>query len=147
MKAVVRRILDYLAEMSARRRYPPEKMDAAYTRSYQVIRLTIGFLGVLLPVVFIIGEAFFLKEGIHVRGSLSAYYHTSMQDVFVAGLCVIGFMLVTYMAGEPRTWDFWVSLAGGIAVLGVVFFPTSRPGLRAAPRSAAATQNRLDAPP
>jgi hypothetical protein len=33
------------------------------------------------------------------------------------------------MAGEARTLDFWASLIGGIAVLGVVFFPTTRSGL------------------
>jgi hypothetical protein len=89
----------------------------------------VGFLGILLPILFIIGEAFFLRGGVHVRGSLSAYYHTSMQDIFVGGLCVIGFLLVTYTAGEPRTWDFVASLIAGIALLGVVFFPTSRSGL------------------
>ena len=31
------------------------------------------------------------------------------------------------MDREPGTWDFWVSLLAGIAVLGVVFFPASRP--------------------
>jgi hypothetical protein len=129
MKELGRRILDHLAKMNTHSRYPFDKRDAAYTRSYRIIRLTVGFLGVLLPIIFIIGEAFFLRGGVHVRGSLSAYYHTSMQDIFVAGLCVIGFMLATYMAGELRTWDFWASLIAGIAVLGVVFFPTSRPGL------------------
>jgi hypothetical protein len=131
MKELGRKILDHLAELNTHSRYPYDKRDAAYTRSYRIIRLTVGFLGVLLPIVFIIGETFFLRGGVHVRGSLSAYYHTSMQDIFVAGLCVIGFMLTTYMAGESRTWDFWVSLIAGVAVLGVVFFPTSRSGLPA----------------
>jgi hypothetical protein len=93
------------------------------------MRLVVGFLGVLLPVLFIIGEWGYLRGGVHVRGSLSAYYHTAMQDIFVGGLCVIGFLLMTYMAGELRSWDFWASLIAGIAVLGVVFLPTSRFGL------------------
>jgi hypothetical protein len=108
-------------------KYPYSKRDDAYTYSYRIIRLVVGFLGVLLPLIFIIGEAAYLKGGVQVRGSLSAYYHSPMQDAFVGGLCVIGFMLATYMGGEPRSWDFWVSLLAGIAVLGVVFFPTSRP--------------------
>jgi hypothetical protein len=107
-------------------RYPSSKRDDAYTNSYRIIRLVVGFLGILLPVIFIIGEAAFLKGGVQVRGSLSAYYHSPMQDFFVGGLCIIGLMLATYMGGEPRSWDFWVSLLAGIAVLGVVFFPTSR---------------------
>jgi hypothetical protein len=129
MRELCERILNFLATMNTHSRYPDSRRDEAYTRSYRVIRLVVGFLGVLLPILFIIGEAFFLRGGVHVRGSLSAYYHTSMQDIFVGGLCVIGFLLATYMAGELRSWDFWASLIAGAAVLGVVFFPTSRGGL------------------
>jgi hypothetical protein len=128
------RILDFLSGLNTHSRYPDAKRDEAYTNSYRFIRLVVGFLGILLPIIFIIGEAFFLRGGVHVRGSLSEYYHTSMQDVFVGGLCVIGFLLATYMAGEWKTWDFGASLIAGIAVLGVVFFPTTRSGLpRGAP--------------
>lgn len=102
---------------------------ALYVRSYLMIRTVVGVLGIALPIVFIIGEAFFLRGDLHVRGSISAYYHTSMRDLFVAGLCVIGFLLMTYMSAQTKTWDFWLSLVAGIAVLGVVFFPTRRPGL------------------
>jgi hypothetical protein len=105
-----------------------------YVRSYLLIRTVVGFIGILLPIVLIIGEAFFLKGSVQVRGSLSAYYHTSMQDIFVGSLCVTGFLLITYMAGMPRSWDFWLSLLAGVAVLAVVFLPTWRPGVpRGAP--------------
>jgi hypothetical protein len=131
MAALGERCLDLMAAMNTHSRYSWRVRDAAYTRSYRAMRLVVGFLGVALPLFFIIGEAFFLRGGVHVRGSISAYYHTPMQDVFVGGLCVIGFLLATYMAGEARTWDFWASLIAGLAVLGVVFFPTSRSGLPA----------------
>jgi len=62
-------------------------------------RAIIGIIGIVLPILLIAGEAFFLRGGVHVRGSLSAYYHTSVSDVFVAGLCVTGFFLATYMVG------------------------------------------------
>jgi hypothetical protein len=110
-------------------RYPGEARDEAYTRSYRTIRLVVGCLGILLPVLLIVGEAFYLPGPVQVRESLSAYYHTPMQDVFVGVLCVIGVLLATYMSGEPRTWDFRVSLLAGIAVLGVVFFPMARTDL------------------
>jgi hypothetical protein len=109
-------------------RYPGSR-DAAYTRSYRTIRLVVGFLGIALPLIFIFVEAFLLKGSVHVRGSLSAYYHSPLQDVFVGGLCVIGVLLATYMAGEWKSLDFWASLIAGVAVLGVVFFPTTRSGL------------------
>lgn len=123
------RLLDVLAKLNTHSRYPDSSRDAAYTRSYRIIRLLVGGLGIVLPLIFIIGEAAFLRGGVHVRGSLSAYYHSPMQDIFVGGLCVIGFLLATYMAGEFKTVDFWASLIAGIAVLGVVFFPTTRSGL------------------
>jgi len=132
MTAPSGRILDLLGEANTHSStYPDDGRDAAYTRSYRVMRLVVGFLGIALPVIFIIGETFFLRGGVHVRGSISAYYHTSMQDVFVGGFCVIGFLLATYMAGELRTLDFWASLIAGVAILGVVFFPTARSGLPA----------------
>jgi hypothetical protein len=75
-----------------------------------------------------IGEAFF-RGSVHARGSLSAYYHSPMQDVFVGSLCVVGVLLLTYMAGQPHTVDFVFSTVAGAAVLGVVFMPTNRPDL------------------
>ena len=49
--------------------------------------------------------------------------------IFVAGLCVIGFFLATYLSGETSTADLWLSLVAGLAVLVAVFFPTIRPHL------------------
>src|SRR5438045_295151 len=100
-----------------------------YVHSYLLIRTSVGIIGILLPIILIIGEAFFLTGSVQVRGSLSAYYHSSMQDIFVGSLCITGLLLITYMAGMPRTWDFWLSLVSGFAVLVVVFFPTWRPGI------------------
>jgi hypothetical protein len=104
---------------------PKDEGDALYVRSYLLIRMIVGIIGIVLPIILFIGEAFFLREGVHVRGSISAYYHTSMRDVFVAGLFVTGFFLGTYMAGQSNK-DFWWSLVAGVAVIGVVFFPTQR---------------------
>lgn len=106
-----------------------------FARSYLLIRTIVGLIGIVLPFVFILGEAFFLRAGVHVRGSISAYYHTSMRDIFVGGLCVIGFLLASYMAGQNKRTDYTLSLVAGVAVIGVALFPTSRPGLAAdAPR-------------
>jgi hypothetical protein len=50
-----------------------------------------------------------------------------MRDMFVGSLCVIGLLLLTYMAGRLNRRDWWLSSVAGVAVLGVVFFPTGRP--------------------
>lgn len=99
-----------------------------YARSYLVNRFLVGAAGMLLPLGLIVSE-FFLAGDLLARGSLSAYYHTSARDLFVGTLCVIGILLITYLAGQPDTKDFWLSFVAGIAVLLVVAFPTSRPGL------------------
>lgn len=97
-----------------------------YARSYLLNRLVIGGIGVLLPTLLFLLDGLVLRGGVAVRGSLSAYYHSSARDLFVAALCVSGVMLLTYMAGQASTWDFWLSSLAGLAVLGVAFFPTQR---------------------
>ena len=99
-----------------------------YLRSYLLIRSAVGLIGIGLPIALMIGEAFF-SGSVHARGSLSAYYHSPMQDLFVGSLCVIGVLLLTYMAGQKATVDFVFSTVAGVTVLGVVFFPTNRPDI------------------
>lgn len=52
-----------------------------------------------LPLILMIGEVFLLRGGVQVSGSISAYCHTSMRDMFVTGLCVIGF------GAPPPPWS------------------------------------------
>lgn len=100
-----------------------------YARSYLLNRMVIGGIGVLLPTLLFIADWLFLRGAVSVRGSLSAYYHTPARDLFVAALCVTGVMLLTYMAAQASTWDFWLSSRAGLAVLGVALLPTKRPSL------------------
>jgi hypothetical protein len=141
MRALGERLLKFVLKHS-HSRYIGDR-DKAYTDSYRAIRLVVGFLGVLLPVIFFVGEVF-LRGSVHVRGSLSAYYHTSMQDVFVGGLCTLGLLLISYLAGEWKTLDFLASVIAGVALLGVVFFPTSRVDV---PADAAACGSVPQTPP
>jgi hypothetical protein len=113
---------------------PAQNPAVLYAKAYLLIRSVLAFIGILLPIAFIIGEAYFIDGGVQIRGSLSSYYHSTMRDLFVAGLAVTGFLLLTYMAGQRNTYDYWLSTLAGIAVLGVVFFPTNRPGVGDAPR-------------
>lgn len=103
--------------------------DVLYRRSLLLIRTVVGVIGVLLPVALFLGENFYVPGEISARGSLSAYYHTAMRDLFVGALCVVGFMLMTYLSGQTRTWDFWLSFFAGLFVLGVAFVPPGRHGV------------------
>jgi hypothetical protein len=85
--------------------YPDQLTDSGneevqYRLSNLLTRAVVGAIGFVLPFIFIIWESFVLKGGVQVRGSLSAYYHTSARDIFVAALCVVGFFLATYMSGQ-----------------------------------------------
>jgi len=113
---------------------PPDRsaegdQASLYVRSYLLIRTVVGVLGIVLPFVLILGEWFFLRGSAAVRGSLSAYYHSSMGDFFVGSLCVVAFLLLMYMSGQRRTPDFVLSSIAGVALFGLVFVPTRRPGV------------------
>ena len=101
-----------------------------YARSYLLTRAVVGALGMLLPVALMAAEVA-LEGDVVARGSLSAYYHTAARDVLVGTLSVVGVLLMTYLASQPETRDFWLSLVAGIAVLVVAFVPTARPGVPA----------------
>jgi hypothetical protein len=100
-----------------------------YAQSYLQIRLLIGLTGFLLPLLLVVLDWLFMTEGRQIRGSMSAYYHTPARDLFVAGLCVVGVLLLTYVSAQMWTWDFLLSSVAGVSVLVVAFFPTWRPGL------------------
>lgn len=93
-----------------------------YLRSFLLMRTAIGLLGIGLPLVLLLGDAIFLA-GRAPRGSLSAYYHTGVRDVFVGSLCAIGLFLITYMFFHYN-WDNVLSIVAGLAVIGVAVFPT-----------------------
>ena len=106
MPVAVEKFLDLLTAIAAHSRSSYYTRDRAYTHSYRAIRLAVGFLGIALPITFFFVEGFLLRGGVHVRGSLSAYYHSPVQDIFVGALSVIGVLLMTYMAGETKTYEF-----------------------------------------
>jgi hypothetical protein len=114
------------------RRYASDEADAneraaiLYLKSYLVMRAAIGFLGIALPIGLFLGDALWLKGTMEARGSLSAYYHSGMRDLFVGTLFATGVFLVTYRVVE-HTLDNILSIIAGIAVMGVALFPTSRP--------------------
>lgn len=101
------------------------------SRSYFLMRTLVGFLGLALPLILFIGEAVLDDASIGKRGSLSAYYHSGMRDIFVGILAVVGILLVTYKITE-RNRDNLLSLIAGIAAIVTAIFPTGIPsGIKA----------------
>jgi hypothetical protein len=122
-----------LREYSAKR--PTTGMSAAdlrardrilYIRSYLFMRAMIGFIGIALPIVLVIGNGLFVHGDLGIRSSLSGYYHSGMRDVFVGSLCATGVFLIAYKVFEHNL-DNTLSLLAGIAVFVVSLFPTGLP--------------------
>jgi hypothetical protein len=87
---------------------------------YKILRVTVGALGMGLPLILYAGGK--LIFGFGVRGSLSAYYHTDMRDVLVGILFALGVFLFSYK-GYDRADDMAGYLACFFAI-GTAVFPT-----------------------
>jgi hypothetical protein len=97
-----------------------------YLESWFLIRLVVGLLGLLMPLVLIAGNALLFSGAPAPLGSLSAYYHTGMRDVFVGVLWVIGVFLITYMSFHWN-WDNVITILAGVAAIIVATCPTNAP--------------------
>lgn len=107
--------------------------------SYLTLRKTIGWLGILLPVVLFIGNFLIswitnFEDGCNpYKSSISHYYYTRMGEIFTGTLCAVSLFLFTYNGhpkheGEKGLSDRFLSLLAALFALGVVIFPTSSEG-------------------
>jgi hypothetical protein len=91
--------------------------------TFLLLRRAIGWIGTLLPIVVIVGDAAFCSGPL--PNSLSDYYYTPMRNILVGALCVLGVFLLLYDVSARV--DRWITNAAGIGVLGVAFLPGSPP--------------------
>ena len=91
--------------------------------TFLLLRTAIGWIGTLLPIVVIAGDAAFSSGPL--PNSLSDYYYTPMRNLLVGALCVLGVFLLLYDVSVRV--DRWITNAAGIGVLGVAFLPGSPP--------------------
>ena len=89
--------------------------------SYLSMRRLIGGLGILLPLIVVMGGVLFGRT--ELQGSISGYYYTNMRDCFVGILSGVAFFLLSYK-GYERVDDVVANL-GGVFALGMIIFPTS----------------------
>jgi hypothetical protein len=106
----------------------PESGEGRYVRSFLVMRLIIGLIGVLLPfaLVFIDHRAFHGYP--YPRGSESIYYYSGMREVFTVSIGTIAFFLFAYKLTE-RNLDNTLSFFAGLAAMLIPLFPTAPPAL------------------
>jgi hypothetical protein len=97
-----------------------------YVRSYLIMRVAVGVLGIALPILLLLGVWILFDDRPFARGSLSSYYYSGMRELFVGALCAIGVFLITYKVAE-RSRENRLSTYAGAAVIIVALFPTGRP--------------------
>jgi FtsH-binding integral membrane protein len=92
------------------------------TGTYFALRLGMGALAAVLPVLLWLGSRFADREPL--RCSMSAYYYSpAMRDIFVGTLVAIGVFLYLYK-GFSRQENWALNLAGALAV-GIAMVPTT----------------------
>ena len=99
--------------------------DSALAAAYTHLQQIVGVIAVLLPFVLIIGNR--LLSGDELESSISAYYHTSMGDVFVGALCALAVFFLSYNFKPLPGFniDNKLSTLATVAAFGVAFFPTT----------------------
>lgn len=95
---------------------------------YLLIRRLIGVLGIILPVILVLGMWILGEEEVF-QGSISKYYHTRMGDFFVGIMCMVALFLYSYKGfiDEKEKYKYKDNILGNIAcvlALLVAFCPT-----------------------
>ena len=107
--------------------------DTRRAISYLELRQWLGAIGTLLPFVLVLGHAFLRAvllgppawRGWDLQDSMSSYYYTDMQNLFVGALCAIGAFLLSYK-GESRK-DARAGTIAGLCAIGAGLFPIQPP--------------------
>jgi hypothetical protein len=95
------------------------KMENALVINYMIMRRALGFLGILFPLILVIGSLMINGREI-IQDSISEYYYTGMRNGFVGVLCCMALFLFSYK-GYPGSLDNILGNIGGLAALGVAF--------------------------
>jgi hypothetical protein len=104
-----------------------------YLAAYLRMRLVIGAFALSLPLLLWAVESA-LSDRVNpsedlpgsLRGSMSASYHSSARDLFVASLVVIGVFLLVYRVSQRRL-ENRTTTAAGFLVIVVALLPTKIP--------------------
>ena len=88
--------------------------------SYLDLRRAVGYIGIGLPFVLLIGKL--LIQGGPLPGSISAYYYSDMRNVLVGALFAVATFLISYRYDVP---DARAGTLAGAMAIGVALFPTA----------------------
>lgn len=110
---------------------PPENRDDLSSNAH---RQLLGLLGIALPLlVFLVAGMRPLKTSSHpwtLLDSISGYYHTGAEAVFIGIVVALGIFLLTYDGYDnPTGWkDRLAARIAGVGALVLAFYPTGVEG-------------------
>jgi hypothetical protein len=110
-----------------------DPVGARYTRTFLWMRLGVGVIGVLLPVLLISLDSIVFNGHPVVRDSMSAYYYSGMREFFVGVIFGSGAFLLAYKVSEVSL-DNTASIGAGICAWLIATFPTGLPPLKEHPK-------------
>ena len=93
------------------------------SRTYLFLRLSVVAVIAVLAVSLI--KDYYRPDPNCLQGSISAYYYTAVQSVFVGALVALGLVFIVLWGKTPGE-DAWLNLAGLVAPV-VAFVPTVKP--------------------
>ncbi len=99
----------------------PNDTHSDQIHSYLALRKAVGWIGILLPFVLMLGGFLFFNE-VSILRNISLYYHSGMRDVFVGAICAIALFMFFYKGYD--NWDNWAGNLAGFFALGIALFPT-----------------------
>ena len=111
---------------------PPDRTNldnpdrVRYLKSYLLLRVLIGAIGLSLPLMTWLFSALLPAGHWALRGAISDYYYSGMREYFTCSLAVIALFLIAYKLFQ-RGLENYVTLVAGFAALVVAFFPTNPP--------------------
>lgn len=95
-----------------------------YVISYNTLRISVGILGIALPIILVIG-VLILDTQSQPLNSISSYSHTRMGNGLVGTMCAVALFMFSYLGHDFR--DNLLGHLAGIFALGVAFFPNNVP--------------------
>jgi hypothetical protein len=111
------------ADKAGRPGQEPPREGSELLISYLTLRRLIGLLGLALPSILILVHAVVVRR--EVLPSLSAYYYSELNPLFVGILCTTAAFLLSYKGHELS--DHVASVIAGVGCLGVALLPCGRP--------------------
>jgi len=87
--------------------------------SYLTLRKLIGLLGLLFPLILLMGG---YLTNTQIQNSISYYYYTPMNDIFVGILCMVAAFFLAYQGYDNK--DAIAGRVAGLSAIGVALVPT-----------------------